>query len=206
MIPVKIKPEPFDFDDKVRKKGEDFLKVKPHPRSSKEWKGKEYWEAAILDMHDSYNGICAYCAEWIPLTVGDPTVDHYIPKSVVPSKAYEWNNFRLSSLRFNRWKRDYQDVLDPFSIGQNWFYLHFPSLQVAPNPSLQPDISLKVTSTILRLRLNHNLCIRSRKRWIIDLCQGEIPFNYLERNAPFIAQEMIRQGIVSDIKTIMGFD
>ena len=64
-------------------------------------------------------------------------VDHFYPKSVRPDMAYEWSNFRLASLKLNCRKREFQDVLDPFTIEPGWFCLSFPSLlfslgQVSP--------------------------------------------------------------------------
>src|SRR5439155_22494098 len=112
MMFIEPKEEPLTFQETVREPGRAFLKTSPNPKS---WKNREYWQDCIPDLYDAYEGICAYCAEWIPETTGDPTVDHFIPKSVRPELAYEWSNFRLACLRFNRWKRNYQDVLDPFS-------------------------------------------------------------------------------------------
>jgi hypothetical protein len=200
MIFIEPKQEPLTFQKTVREPGRTFLQTNPHPKS---WKNKEYWQRCIPDLYDTYNGICAYSAEWIPETVGDPTVDHFIPKSVSPEFAYEWNNFRLASLRFNRWKRDYQDVLDPFILGPDWFWMQFPSLQLRPNSSLSPQQRKQILDTIARLRLNGPICIRSRRRWIMGFRDDKFDFDYLKRNAPLIAYELERQNIVDKVKIIM---
>lgn len=200
MIFVEPKEEPSNFQKKIREPGRAFLKTNPHPKS---WKNREYWQGCISDLYDAYEGICAYCAEWIPETTGDPTVDHFTPKSIKPELAYEWSNFRLACLRFNRWKQNYQDVLDPFSIGPEWFWIQFPSLQLHPNPSLSSQQKSQVVDTIARLRLNGPICIKSRKRWIMHFRDGKIDFDYLKRHAPLIAYELERQGIVDKIKVVM---
>lgn len=201
-MPITLQPEPVDFVQRVRDPGQAFLSTKSHPRGS-EWKNKEYWQAVIDDMYEAYSGICAYCCEWIAPTTGDPTIDHFVPKSIEPQKAYEWSNFRLACLRFNRWKQDHQDVLDPFTLGTGWFQLQLPSLQVLPNPELPLEDSSRVISTIKRLRLNHTLCINSRKRWVVSLIRGKINFIFLKENAPFIAYELERQECVDRIGEII---
>lgn len=202
MIPISIQPEPEDFEQKVREPGYAFLEKHPHP-TKKQWEKNAYWQRALDEVYDLYGGICAYCCEWIAPTTGDPTVDHFRPKSIHYHEAYEWSNFRLACLRFNRWKREYQDIIDPFTVGIDWFQLQFPSLQVLPNPELPLDEKNRVIETIKRLRLNHNLCIRSRKRWIMSFSSGNINFIFLCKNAPFIARELERQGYRDRISEIV---
>ena len=40
-------------------------------------------------------------------------------------------------------------------------------------------------------------------RWVIKYGKGEFPFSFLKENAPFIAYEIERQGIVNKIPEIM---
>lgn len=197
---VKPQPESKSFNKDVREPGILFLNKNPKPKS---WKNKEYWQKSIPDLYEAYGGICCYCAEWIPETVGDPTVDHFISKSTNPQLAYEWNNFRLASLRFNRWKQDFTDVLDPFTLQEGWFTMHFPSLQLKPDELLPPDIQKRVTDTIARLRLNGSICIRSRKRWAMCYRDGKVSFEHLQQNAPFLAHEIERQGLVGRLHEIL---
>ncbi len=203
MIPISLQPEPQDFSARVREPGQRFLATTPHP-TGKQWRNKEYWQNIIEDLYDAYNGVCAYSGEWIPCTTGDPTVDHYIPKSVNPQQAYEWNNFRLACLRFNRWKREFQDVVDPFTIEENSFQLLFPSLQVVPNPDFTNEEKEKISKTIRRLRLNGGLSIKARRRWIMPLSLGRITFDFVKEKAPFLAHEIERQGLVDKIAEVMG--
>jgi len=202
VIRVYLQPEPVSFDDNVRQPGMAFLGRTAEPTS---WKGREYWLHCLHDLYNSYSGICAYSAEWIPQTTGDPTVDHFVPKSANSRQTYEWPNFRLACLRFNRWKREFQDVLDPFEIQDDWFALDFPSLQIKPADRILVATQQRVRETITRLRLNTEICIRSRERWIKDFCTRQFTFEYLSANAPFIARELNRQGIVDTIPEIMNY-
>ena len=201
MMFIEPKEEPLTFHEKVRQPGKGFLKNNPNPKT---WKNREYWQGCIAELYDAYEGICAYCVEWIPETTGDPTVDHFIPKSIRPELAYEWTNFRLACLRFNRWKQNFQDVLDPFSIGSEWFLVQFPSLQLRPNPTLSLHQKAQINATIARLRLNGPICIKSRNRWIKYYCQSKFDFDYLKRHAPLIARELERQDIIDKIKQMMN--
>ena len=201
MIPIQQQLEPKNFDKKVRQKGKAFLQKSPSPRT---WKNHEYWRESLQDLHKAYNGICAYSAHWIPEIEGSSTVDHFIPKSVEPALAYEWENFRLSCLKMNARKRDFQDVLDPFKINYGWFVLNFPSLLIKPSLDLDESVRNKIKKTIKRLKLNHDdLCVQNRLRWILDYCKNEITYDFLRKNAPFIAYELERQELVDTISSMM---
>lgn len=202
MIPVQQQPEPKDFESKVRAKGRKFLRQVSRPKT---WENREYWRESLKDLYEAYNKVCAYSAQWIPRTEGSPTVDHFIPKSVKPELAYEWSNFRLSCLKMNARKRDFQDILDPFQIEPGWFILDFPSLLIKVNPDLEEPMKSQVRSTIKRLRLNDDDdCVKHRQDWLIQYCKGNITFKFLKETAPFIAYELERQNIVDSIASIMS--
>ncbi|MEM9544029.1 MAG: hypothetical protein AAGA60_31660, partial [Cyanobacteria bacterium P01_E01_bin.42] len=121
--------------------------------------------------------------------------------------AYEWSNFRLSCLKMNSRKRDFLDVLDPFTLPLNCFILEFPSLVVKPNPTLSDNLKEEAIATIARLKLNQDDdCIQGRQEWLIPYCQQEYPLTFLRKKAPFIVYELERQDIaeVSKIARIMG--
>src|SRR5579859_2713100 len=127
-------PEPDIFEQKVRLPGKKFLKKHPNTiPTTKQWKNQDYWKYIRFHMHDAYEGICAYSAHWIPRGESIPNIDHFVPKSQRPDLAYEWDNYRLACPLINILKRDFQDVLDPFIIGKEWFFLSFPQLLVHPN-------------------------------------------------------------------------
>ena len=136
--------------------------------------------------------ICAYCCSYT--IKGNWSVDHFIPKSLHPKGAYEWDNFRFARDRLNNYKDNYQDVLDPFILSEGWFQLDFSSFLLKPNPSLVPLALNEVWATINRLHLNlDNDYVNERTEVIRRYCKGEITFDYIETNYPFIGKEMIRQ-------------
>lgn len=203
MISVKKQPQPADFSRLVGKPGEAFLKEAPHPT---DWKGRDYWTRTLRDLYDAYHCICAYSALWIPPCTGNYSVDHFIPKSVKPRLAYDWGNYRLASAKMNSRKRDYQDVLDPFKLGADWFVLDFPSLLVKPNPALRTKKKALVVATIQRLKLNDDdTCVQERLHWALVFCKMR-DMDFMKRYAPFIAYELERQGLVEKIVSIMGCD
>ena len=202
MIPVEPQPEPEDFEERVRKPGTEFLKKIPHPKS-REWRGKEYWQTMLPKMRDSYKGICAYCAHWISSMTGSGSIDHFLPKSQYPALAYEWNNFRYSSLKFNR-RKGIHNISDPFRIELDWFIIDFPSLIIKSNPNAPSGKIQEIEDTIKILKLNTDTnCVKARQSWIMNFCRDEISFSFLKRRAPFIAYELERQALVEKIATIM---
>jgi hypothetical protein len=205
MISVKLKLEPPTFDGRVRKPGTAFLALRPNPISSKQWKSHSYWRRILPELHQQYDGICAYSCEFIPLVTGDDTVEHFLPKAQRPDRAYEWDNYRLVCLRMNGRKGTHQ-VLDPFVIRGGWFVLDFPSLQIRPDVASVPLALLTVADqTITTLDLNGEASIKSRERWVKDYCAQDISEPYLCRNAPFIYMELRRQGLLYTIGQIMQF-
>ena len=54
MIHVDPRPEPADFDQKVRKRGNHWLAS----HAQGEW--KEYWRDCLDDLYCCYDGVCAY--------------------------------------------------------------------------------------------------------------------------------------------------
>lgn len=194
MIPVQFQPEPAEFEKKVRKKGADFLKKVSQPSN---WNNREYWRESLDDLCKAYGRVCVYSAQWMPRTEGSPTVDHFIPKSLEPKWAYEWDNFRLACLKLNARKRDFLDVIDPFALPTDSFILDFPSLIIKPNPNLAYPLKERVISTIKRLKLNEDdNCVKGRLDWLMPYCKQEYPFEYLKSKAPFIAYELARQELV----------
>lgn len=200
LIPVSQAPEPSDFNDKVRQPGSAFLAVNPQP-SGRQWSGREYWQRAHKDLHKSYGGICAYCGSYAILPnskqnnpLGGSSVDHFLPKSATPSKAYEWSNFRLCRARLNNHKGNHEDVLDPFKLSPGWFQMDFRTFLLVANPCLRQSDQDLVQATIDRLKLNtDNDYVNERVVVVSEYCKGKITFATLEKRFPFLAAEMTRQ-------------
>lgn len=130
MIPVQLQPEPADFDQLVRKPGMSWL-LKKHDdinqpvASGFDWSSGSKWREILPALYDSYGGICAFVGCHIGRVTGARTVEHFKPKSTYPSLAYEWDNYRLICSIVNGRKSDHEDVIDPFEILPDTFYIDF---------------------------------------------------------------------------------
>ncbi|MDE0330702.1 MAG: hypothetical protein OXL41_02450 [Nitrospinae bacterium] len=204
MIFVAQQPEPDDFDENVRQPGQQFLFANPNP-TSKEFAAHAYWREAAGALRSAYGEICAYTCHWISPDTGWQTVEHFVPKSVDPQRAYDWSNYRLVCGRLNGRKGDHQDILDPFVIAGVMFVLDFPSMLVKPRQDLpQPDKEA-VLQTISRLKLNDDdTCVAARLNYVVDYCEGDISLDFLRRHAPFIFRELERQELRDRLRQVMG--
>lgn len=188
MMRVELQPEPDHFDRLVRQPGLRALAEQRDPLPP-------YWRECSEDLYRSYRGFCAYLAVIIPPGTGARSVDHLAPKSRQRELAYEWQNYRLACMLMNARKRDFDDVLDPFEIEDDWFYLEFSFLQVLPNPSLDGATRDRVAATIMRLKLNDRECRSARAQYFDAFAAGRISFDCLEQWSPFVAREWRRQGL-----------
>jgi len=190
MIRVTPKPEPDCFDTRVRVPGNKFLLTKSPSDNF-----RPYWTRCIKELYASYEGICAYLGIYIYKT-GGVTVDHFIPKSAMPELAYEWDNYRLCSSIINSRKHNYQDIIDPFDIDNEWIYLNFLTGEVFPNPSLSNFVITLINQTIFRLKLNYGDTCDIRMDYWTEYCERHIDIDYLKRKAPFIYKEASRQRLL----------
>ncbi len=197
MIPVVPQPEPADFDAKVRQKGLNHLAEKGYmldqslPENSKV---EPYWRKCMDQLYASYQGTCAYLAIFFEKVTGAGSVEHFVPKSSLAGKTYEWDNYRLATRKMNSRKRAFDDVLDPFEIGEGWFRLELISGRIYPNGSVSEHSAIQ--STIDRLKLDDGECRAMRKAWFEDYVKGNISADYLRRKSPFVWYEANRQGLL----------
>ena len=113
------------------------------------------------------------------------------PRSRAWNNVYEWNNYRLASTRLNSRKADFEDVLDPFEVQNGWFVLDLVGFQVLPAHNLDEATRSQIQDTIDRLGLND---FRSdRERDAENYWAGEVSFNVLLEESPFVAMELQRQ-------------
>lgn len=202
MRKIDLAPEPPDFDVNVRQPGLTYL-ASLAPGTTVIFASREYWRRSLLDLHAAYNSICAYTCHWIAPDTGSDTVEHFLAKSTNPELAYEWRNYRLVCGRLNGRKGAHTDVADPLEIVDDMFVIDFPSLQVKAGTNISDANRLLATTTVDRLKLNDERCIRTRQAYVENFRDGHISFDYLTRRAPFIAQELDRQGIRNSLSTIM---
>lgn len=210
MIPVQKAAAPADFDERVRRPGLDAIaelvgETRQKPRGGKkrsefftrreEIPGERfppYWRRVLPEMLKSYSRRCAYLALYIERTTGSPTVDHVLPKSKHWDRVYEWDNYRLACSLMNGIKGDLETVLDPFTIGDDWFALEFVAFQVKPGPGATDQIQQAMHKTLELL--NQPECCEARGEYVENYLAGEIALSHLTRRAPFIARELRRQG------------
>jgi hypothetical protein len=93
VIPVKRAPEPEDFDERVRKPGQEWL------ASGSVGEMPSHWTHCKPALSEAFSHRCGYLAMFD--SIGG-TVDHYLPKSTHPQLAYEWTNYRLCSTLMNQ--------------------------------------------------------------------------------------------------------
>lgn len=199
MIPIIQQPAPADFEQKVRKKGLAWLKKKNINVSLAKppnVKLPDYWTACIPDLRAAYGSICAYVCIYIEEVVGSATVEHFKPKSLYPSLAFEWNNYLLVCGTMNGRKGDFEDVLNPFTLPANTFYLNLVDGEIRPNPNLSNTDTRAALDTIQRLKLNHPECKKLRLCYWQKFAAGTITLTELQEKSPFVYLEAQRQGLL----------
>lgn len=198
MIKVIQQEELVLFEEKVRIPGQAFLMKVPNPTAN-QWKSHNYWGIINSDFYKCYSGICAYTGMWFSLSSNDASVDHFMPKAHYPSLAYEWNNYRLTTIKTNR-KKGAKIIVDPFAIENGWFILDIPSYLVKCSSELSEEQKRLVEYTIEVLELNSDdNMVQERLNIIKDYSQGHIDFDFLQRRYPFIASELSRQNLKENI-------
>lgn len=215
MIPVIEADEPDTFDELVRKRGLRALaelvgesaaeprRGKPRPNAggcpSREAipadKFPTYWRKAIPDLRERYHNRCAYLALYLHKP-GKASVDHYIPKSKDWRHVYEWRNYRLCDPVINGTRGNRSLNFDPFTVEPGVFGLEFDEYQVVAGPLASGSLITQVDDDIVALGLNLRECRQAREEYVLDYRGGVIALEYLERKAPFIAQELRRQGLL----------
>ena len=195
MIPVKMQPEPPNFDVKVRQRGHKWLRknnINPNEPPPTLPKIKDYWRNCLEDLYFAYSGVCAYLAfhfEW----ASGPTTDHFVPKSKNAGLAYEWSNYRLACLSANRNKRDYTDILDPFMLLPNTFELELSTGEIIVNRNIGDVAYQKIAQTTIdRLELNHKHYRDMRARHFVDYIKYGDADTLKDQN-PFVYNEAKRQ-------------
>jgi hypothetical protein len=206
VIRVEPRPEPADFDGKVRKDGLRALaelrgqlaerRSGPKRRAKQSIESKDlpnYWTRCLDELHRAYRGLCAYSCLYIPYVVGSKTTDHFVAKaSAEPEDAYEWSNYRLACGLMNSRKGTHA-IIDPFTIEGTWFHLDLSTMAIGPSPQLPADLRGRVGDTIAVLGLDDDECRKARGDWYQPYLEGQISFSFLERKCPFLASEIVRQ-------------
>jgi uncharacterized protein (TIGR02646 family) len=197
MIPVTPQPEPANFDAKVRQPGKRWVARQGLDPSQPVPSGTElkpYWTECLPQLAELYGHVCAYVCLYIPKITGSPSVEHFVPKSRQLSLAYEWSNYRLVCAKMNSRKRDYSDVLDPFTLQAGTFVLNLQDGSISPSPGLSAALKQRAEATIDRLDLDDVECRQQRLEHFDAYKQGDVSEAYFKRRAPFVWVEAQRLG------------
>jgi uncharacterized protein (TIGR02646 family) len=199
MIPVPPKAEPADFDRKVRKPGQKWLRDNnivpgaPPPDASKL---PPYWRETQKTLWNAYDRVCAYLCIYFDWPLGAGSTDHFVAKSKDAGQAYEWTNYRLSCLGMNRQKNRFDDILDPFQIQHETFVLNLVSGEIGLGPRLSPTLVAQAEDTIKRLKLDDPETNDMRAKHFADYLSEQVTESYLARHSPFVWYEARRQGLL----------
>jgi len=196
VIPVSRKAEPVNFDADVRRPGLNYLASTTSPN----FKRNRYWSNAATELNYAYNKICAYSCFYL---ASPGSVDHFLPKVKHPQLAYEWNNYRLAHPRVNSRKGDSEEIIDPFVVQDGWFTIDFPSCLVMAGAGLPDLITGQINKTISILGLNDDdFLVQERCDIMMSFAEGELALTFLQRRWPFLAAEIVRQGIEMSARDI----
>jgi uncharacterized protein (TIGR02646 family) len=193
MIPIIKRKAPKNFNEKVKQPGLKWLKTLGHPPKNNEWANHDYWTKYNEELYNAYSGICAYLAIYFDFVTGASSTDHFIPKSKKPQLAYEWSNFRLSCLGANR-RKGTKTILDPFTIQKNTFFINFLNGRIYPNPKLSQKEKKLAEETIIALQLDDEKTRKMRRKHFQNYRKKEYSKDWLQKNSPFVYQEMERKG------------
>ena len=180
-------PEPPTFDEKARKPGDDWLASNSNAK-----RPKDFWSAFRGDLATGFRDLCAYSAMYEP--VG--TVDHFISWNEDHSKAYDWSNYRYASGWINSSKKNEpsQKLIDPFEVGDDWFEIHLPSLQLLISSAIPDEYRERAEYVLTRLHLRDDeRVMRQRQRWMEMYETNKIDIDGLEEMAPLIARAIRRR-------------
>ena len=96
----------------------------------------------------------------------------------------------------NSRKREFDDVLAPFTLEPETFFLEFLTGGIYPNPSKNSSLRTAAEKTIARLRLNDPAICAKRTSDFDSYRNTDISESYLKRISPFVWYEAKRQGLL----------
>jgi hypothetical protein len=204
VIPVTPKHEPLDFDLRVRQRGQDWIaKHQLDPNLALpdhlEYPKPAYWAkqpdgySCLEQLYAVYSEVCAYTG--LHISGGAKSVDHFVPKSRLVGLAFEWSNYRLACRNINSLKQDFEDVLDPFFLESEVFFLELDTGEIYTNPRLEnTELGHRATQTITRLKLW--TLNQLRAEYFALYTNHELSLHFLQKRAPFVYLEALRQNLL----------
>ena len=130
-------------------------------------------------------------------TVG--TVDHFLSVKHHRHLAYDWGNYRFASATMNASKQSADAaLLDPYQVGDGWFEIVLPSLQMRVSDAVPAAMKAEAEYTLQRLKLRDGECvIRWRQSWYSLYCSGGLTLDGLRQVAPLLASAVAAAALSS---------
>jgi hypothetical protein len=213
MIRVTPAPEPPDFDGRVRQPGLDAIAELVGEKPGRTRRGRkrtqvanrrediparaypDFWCNVLDELCDAYQHRCAYLGMRIHPGTGHRTIDHFVHKARAWNLVYEWSNYRLCAGLVNAKKGTSVLPYDPFTLPDDLVALELVTLRVVPGAAAAgPDEHVVKTMLNETLGLNERPFRKLREGYVNDYLTGGMPLWMLERDAPFLAYELRRQG------------
>ncbi len=187
MIPVHPVEEPDDFETRCGRPGREWLSKHPDAK-----RPRDFWSPFKHKLADGFENRCGYGAMWSP----SGTVDHYLSWENHPDLAYAWENFRFVEGWLNQSKRSADDkVLDPYEVGEGWFEILLPSLQLVLTERVPAEHRTRAEYTLHRLHLRDDeRIVRQRRAWM-ELYEKGMPLELLAQVAPLIAAAVSKRDL-----------
>ena len=190
MIRFKLQAEPANFDSRCRKRGLRWLRANP----CYEGRPCDYWSEFEPQLRDAFKGLCGYCA----MLVMKAHVDHFIPVALLKVQgkdtlAYEWSNYRYGEGILNQ-KKGKHKILDPFEVGDDWFEVLLPSLQLVITPNVPRRKRKLAEFTLEKLGLRDSeVVVRYRREWFKMYQERKLTLDGLRQSAPLVARAVERE-------------
>jgi hypothetical protein len=172
--------EPPGFDA-VRLRGEAWLAEHAAPARPPSW-----WLPYVPHLAEGFDHRCGYTA----MHIEDGTLDHYLSVATHRGHTYRWDNYRFISGRMNSVKKNADArVLDPFEVGDDWFEILLPSLQLVPTDRIPPEERERAAYTLKRLGLRDGAPVmRRREHWFAQFRGTGLSLDGLRQHAPLIGR------------------
>ena len=199
MMRVTLAPEPDTFDERVRQPGlralDRLARRYSVPKSEiPSSKHPDYWRRSLDDLLAAYNRICSYLCLYIPRGTGARSVDHMVPEVCGMGSSLRVGQLPARMLvdEFAKTRRGHcsgfvrsrgrlvrTGVGCISGVACRWAW-----------PNRPPRLLRKPSSA---LRLNDGECCGAREEYAEEYWSECIPFDYMRRRAPFVANELRRQ-------------
>jgi hypothetical protein len=189
MIRFVLHSEPAQFDARCRQRGRRWLS------KNLDCVGRppDYWSEFEPHLRAAFNGLCGYCA----MLVMKAQVDHFIPVALLKKQgrhalAYEWSNYRYGEGVLNQRKASHT-ILDPFRVGDDWFEVLLPSLQLVLTSNVPRGKRKLAEFTLEQLGLRDSeVVVRYRRVWFKLYQDGKLTLDGLREAAPQIGEAVER--------------